>query len=131
MPGESVKIFESYLDYSSVKQKLISKNISNISTINYKREDMSFDDYLRETEKSDLKTTNGNQYEFGLNIGGNKPEDKAIVKDDNPELESNFNNVDIDKEMADLARNSIMYKFASRKVGSYYKNLQSIIQRVR
>ena len=131
MPGESVKIFEQYLDYSTIKQKLVAKNISNISTLNYKREDMSFDDYLRETEKNDSKTTNANQYEFGITINGNKPEDKAIVQDDNPELESNFNNVDIDKEMADLAQNSIMFKFASRKVGNYYKNLQSIIQRVR
>ncbi|HPN36880.1 MAG TPA: flagellar basal body rod protein FlgB [Melioribacteraceae bacterium] len=131
MPGESVKIFERYLDYSTVKQKLIAKNISNISTINYKREDMSFDDYMRETEKAELKTNTEKQFEFGLNINGNNPEDKAIVKDDNPEMESNFNNVDVDKEMADLARNSIMYKFASRKVGNYYKNLQSVIQRVR
>lgn len=131
MPGESIKIFENYLDYSSIKQKLIAKNISNISTINYKREDMSFEDYLQETERSELKTTTANQFEFGLNIGGTNPESKAIVKDDNPEMESNFNNVDIDKEMADLARNQIMYKFASRKVGNYYKNLQSIIQRVR
>jgi flagellar basal-body rod protein FlgB len=85
MPGESVKIFEQYLDYSTIKQKLVAKNISNISTLNYKREDMSFDDYLRETEKNDLKTTNANQYEFGITINGNKPEDKAIVQDDNPE----------------------------------------------
>ncbi len=131
MPGESIKIFEQFLDYSAIKQKLIAKNVANISTINYKREDMSFDDYLRETERAELKTTVQNHYEFGINLNGDKPEEQAIVKDENPERESNFNNVDIDKEMADLARNTIMYKFASRKVGNHYKNLQNIIQRVR
>ncbi len=128
MPIDGNKIFETYLDYSSVKQKLISKNIANINTLFYQREDISFDDYLNEVSKDQMKITDGRQIEFANGIAKN-PEDKAIIKDTNPELESNFNNIEIDKEMADLARNSIMFKFASRKVGNYYKTLQSIISR--
>jgi len=128
MPIDGNKLFETYLDYSTVKQKLISKNIANINTLFYQREDISFDDYLSEVAKDQMKVTDGKQIEFANGIAKN-PEDKVITKDTNPELESNFNNIEIDKEMADLARNSIMFKFASRKVGNYYKTLQSIISR--
>ena len=110
MPIDGNKIFETYLDYSSVKQKLISKNIANINTLFYQREDISFDDYLNEVSKDQMKITDGRQIEFANGIAKN-PEDKAIIKDTNPELESNFNNIEIDKEMADLARISISFKF--------------------
>ncbi len=130
MLTDNPSIFEQYLNYSSVKNKLISKNIANIGTLNYQREDVSFDNYLKTETQNQLKVTDGRQINF-VTDKSIDPNNEGIVKDTNPELESNFNNVDIDKEMADMAQNSIMFRFASRKVGNYYKNLQSIISKVR
>ncbi|MFH0734133.1 MAG: flagellar basal body rod protein FlgB [bacterium] len=127
---DNANIFEKYLDYGSVKQKLISKNIANIGTLNYQREDIAFEEFLKKETQSELKITDGRQIQFSLNSGID-PSSQGIVKDTNPELESNFNNIDVDKEMADMAQNSIMFRFASRKIGNYYKNLQSLISKVR
>ena len=44
------------------------------------------------------------------------------------EFLSGINNVDIDKEMADLAENSIMYKFAAKKLQTYFRTLQEVIK---
>jgi len=130
MSIDGIEVFEKFLDFSTQKQKLISKNIANISTVNYQREDISFDNFIQEANNELLKTTNESQFQIGISglPNGNK---EGGIKDTNPEMESFFNNVDIDKEMADLARNNIMFKFASRKVGNYYKSLQNIISRGR
>ena len=36
--------------------------------------------------------------------------------------------MDIDQEMSELAANSIQFRFASRKIGDYYRNLQNVIK---
>jgi hypothetical protein len=43
-------------------------------------------------------------------------------------MESGINNVNIEKEMSELAENTLRYKFASRKVGDYYRTLQKVIK---
>ena len=56
-----------------------------------------------------------------------KPE--FFVKiDEKSEIIANGNNVDVNKEMADLAKNSIMFKFASKKINGYYQTLQNVIK---
>ena len=44
------------------------------------------------------------------------------------EMYSGVNNVDIDKEMSDLAENSLSFKFASRRIGDYFKLIQEVIK---
>ncbi len=39
-----------------------------------------------------------------------------------------FYNVDIDKEMADLAENYFNFKFATNKISNYYKTIQNVIK---
>ncbi len=62
------------------------------------------------------------------NIDQSDTADFEVVKDNNPELISGVNNVNIDKEMADLAENTIMYKFAAKKLQSYFRTLQDVIK---
>jgi flagellar basal-body rod protein FlgB len=54
---ETVKILQNLLDYCSVKNKVIAKNIANIGTENYKREDVAFKDVLADNVNSLLETT--------------------------------------------------------------------------
>ena len=48
--------------------------------------------------------------------------------DEQSEVIANGNSVDVNKEMADLAKNSIMFKFASKKINGYYQTLQGVIR---
>ncbi len=92
-------IIHKSLDASWIRNQAIVDNIANVDTPNYKRKTVSFEEQLRQ-EMS----------------GGNF--DKSDVKDidiqvvrENTDLSYRLdgNNVDIDTESAELAKNSIRY----------------------
>jgi flagellar basal-body rod protein FlgB len=123
----SVKLLQNLLDYCAVKNSVIAKNISNIGTENYRREDVEFKDILNENVSSILKTSNSRH----INIPQieSRPDSRfEQVYDESAEMDSGINNVNIDREMTELAENTLRFKFASKKVGDYYRNIQNVIK---
>ena len=51
-----------------------------------------------------------------------------IVDDNEHNSVSGINNVDIDKEMSDLAQTTLLYRFTTRKIGDYFKSIQTVIK---
>jgi flagellar basal-body rod protein FlgB len=123
MQSSGIKSLEKFIDYCSTKNKVISKNIANIGTENYKRQDVDFKSIL-DNNMGQMRTTNSKHLKLPEN---NKPEFE-ISKDNSLENVSGVNNVDIDREMSELAANSIQFRFASRKIGDYYRGLQNVIK---
>ena len=123
----SVKLLQNLLDYSAAKSMVISKNIANIGTENYKREDVVFKNMLDENVNSFLKTSNGKHL---CTQQTNDSQDSKFdrVYDESKEMESGINNVNIEREMTELAENMMRFKFASRKIGYYYRNIQNVIK---
>lgn len=122
MQSSGIKNLEKFIDYCSVKNKVISKNIANIGTENYKRQDVNFKEVLNSV--GEMKATNPKH----LKLPEINQENFEISKDKSLENTSGINNVDIDKEMSELAANSIQFRFASRKIGDYYRGLQNVIK---
>lgn len=123
MESSSIKSLEKFISYCSTKNKVLSKNIANIGTENYKRQDVDFKTILfnnmgqmKATNSKHLKLPEINQPEF------------EVLQDKSMDNISGVNNVDIDREMSELAANSIQFRFASRKIGDYYRNLQNVIK---
>jgi flagellar basal-body rod protein FlgB len=123
----TVKLLENLLSYCTEKNKVIAKNLSNIGTENYQREDIVFKDILNQNVNSILKTDN-EKHIGGLKTDISQDNKFEHVLDDSTEMDSGVNNVNIEKEMSDMAENTLRYKFASRKVGDYYRNIQSVIK---
>jgi flagellar basal-body rod protein FlgB len=126
MPEPTIQVLQKLVSYSALRQKTISKNIANISTENYQREEVRFNDLLSEQMNSNLKATESRHFDKTNNSESSSV--YTVVKDNSPELSSGVNNVNIEKEMADLAENSLMYKFAAKRLSSYFKTLQSVIK---
>lgn len=124
---ESIKLLQNLLDYCSVKNNVIAKNISNIGTENYKREDVVFKDMLDENVSSFLKTDN-EKHLSSLQINNSNGSKYETIYDNNTEMDSGVNNVNIEREMSELAENTLRFKFASKKVGEYFRNIQSVIK---
>jgi flagellar basal-body rod protein FlgB len=123
----TIKLLENAINYCSTKNNVISKNIANIGTENYQREDVVFKDVFSEQLNKNLKATNSRH--ISSNPDNLKDQEGVeVVMDPNQDMASGVNNVDIEKEMADLAENTVMYKFSARKIGDYYKNLQKVIK---
>ena len=125
--SEVPKLLEKVLDYAALKQKLISKNIANLSTVNYKREDISFDQYLNKNVRGGLQINNP-RHIASSEIKAPGQSDFKIEKDRNEENVSGMNNVDIDQEMAEMAQNTLLFKFAARRLNHHYRQLQSVIK---
>ncbi len=122
----TVKLLQNVLDYCAVKNNVIAKNISNVGTENYKREDVVFKDVLNENVSSILKTSNSRHIStFNMDQSESKFEH---IYDESATKDSGINNVDIDQEMSELAENTLRFKFASKKVGEYYRNIQNVIK---
>jgi len=124
MAGSNIKLLENYIDFLATRNKSINKNISNIGTVNYRREDVDFVNILNKEMAGKLKTSESKH--IGGMANDSKPFNKVVDKDDT--MISGINNVDMDTEMMTLAENSIKFKFASRKIGAYYKTLQKVIR---
>ncbi|MDR3627543.1 MAG: flagellar basal body rod protein FlgB [Ignavibacteriaceae bacterium] len=127
MSISTIKLLENFVDYCATKNKVISQNISNIGTTNYQRKDVEFKDILSGNINTVLKTSEEKHFVTG-NIDNSGTPDFNIVKSAGNENESGVNNVDIDKEMADLAKNSLNFSFAAKKINAYFKDIQGVIK---
>lgn len=125
--ASTVKLLENLLNYCVVKNKVIANNIANVQTENYKREDVTFKNLLNENVNSLLKTTESKHLP-AINSTFDKDPNFEIVYDDSSDNTSGINNVSIEREMSELAENTLRFKFASKKVGDYYKTLQRVIK---
>ena len=113
----------------SKRQKVISNNIANASTPGYKAKDVSFEDeYAKHLNRSKIKgsITNSNHIPLGRKSPSNiRPE---ITYRPNTLNDTGINNVDIDQEMAELAKNSLRYEMSTILTNKRLANLKSSIR---
>ncbi|MBS4536059.1 flagellar basal body rod protein FlgB [Clostridium sp. D2Q-14] len=110
------------------RNEAINNNISNVNTPGYKKTKVLFEDNLKTeleiNNKLKVNTTDPKHIEV---IGQNKNGDIQVVKDESYSTKKDGNNVNIDVEMAELAKNSMMYNGVIRQVSGEFKKLKSII----
>lgn len=125
--ASSVKLLSNLLDYCTEKNRVIAKNISNLATEGYQRQDVIFKDVLNETSNSLMKVSNSKHITSMQNptAGNGKFE---YVNDESTEMVSGINNVNIEREMSELAENTLRFKFASKKLGDSYRSMQNVIK---
>lgn len=121
----TINNLENSIQYASAKNDVISNNISNVDTPNYKAEKVSFKSTL-ENEMTGLETKTTNERHFNFGEEGNNP--YRIVKDSSTTYNHNGNNVDIDKEMSELAKNQIYYNSLIDRMNGKFNSLQSVIR---
>ncbi|MEK9629061.1 MAG: flagellar basal body rod protein FlgB [Nitrospinota bacterium] len=104
------KLMKKSLDLMSSRQSVISSNIGNLDTPGYKANDIDFQGQLRDAlgSKGQLKLQATNEKHFGPK-SSNISSLTARPMEEEDAAKSNGNNVDVDKEMAKLAENQIVY----------------------
>lgn len=127
MSNLPIKQLEKFIDYCSVKNQVISRNIANIGTQNYQRQDVAFKDVLNDNMNVTLKSTES-QHIVNPEQGDDGGQDFQIVTDKSKDKASGINNVNIDQEMSELAANSLNFSFATRRIGDYFKTIQMVIK---
>jgi len=122
-----VTVLEQALSASSLRQKVISNNISNVNTPGYKKSEVLFENMLQNAMTSDkMPMLQTNSRHLPLQHAA-MPTAKVNVIG-NTSIRTDGNNVDIDVEMADLAKNSIYYNAIAQQLSSYFSGIKSAIK---
>jgi flagellar basal-body rod protein FlgB len=121
------RLLESAIDASVLRNDAISQNIANVDTPNYKRKTVAFEEFLHsETGKFVGRRTHERHIPIG--IGSTKTPTIMIREDyaDN-EMRLDGNNVDIDSEMTDLAKNQIRYNVLIQRLNGHFSKFRHVI----
>ncbi len=101
------------------RNKAIANNIANIATPGYKRVDLSFQGAL-----SNAIANSKNDVQLSQNVEQVQP---MIEIDRSNTLDNGINNVDIDQEMALLAKNQLQFKMAARLMSQTFTMIDKSI----
>jgi flagellar basal-body rod protein FlgB len=122
--GGTINHLERSLDYASTKNRVISNNIANIDTPNYKAKEVSFSNVLNETIHSfEARQTNPRHIPFE-----NQKRTHTITTNNSTAYNHNGNNVDVDREMTELAKNQIYYNGLIDRLNGKFNSLQTVIR---
>ncbi len=98
---------EKALDASWLRNEVISNNIANVDTPNFKSSAVKFESIFNEaitSKKINAKKTNPRHLDFGK-----KSIEPVVVKRNDTANRMDGNNVDIESEQIDLVKNVIYY----------------------
>ena len=123
------------LDAYTLRHRTISSNIANIGSAGYKPGVVSFEEQLAASRSGAtvaVATTDPRHIAAGA---GTETDVTPVVKEAaaDPRMPfdpdaSGVNGVDIDNEMAELAKNQIRFKYAARLMAGTFKDIQESIR---
>ena len=124
-----IQVMKKELDATTLRQKAIASNMANVSTPGYKRKEVVFEQKLQESLNENIiggKMSNPKHIPIGKSrFGSVNPE---IVTDNSPELVSGVNNVDVDQEMAELAKNQIQFSATATVIARRFRGIKAAIK---
>ena len=122
------------MNASTMRNSVINNNIANVTTPNYKRQDITFQSQLKRALASEeyepeieLKTTDERH------IPTYRPIDYRTVKANkiteyNTYQNNNGNSVDIDTEMLESAKNTMYYNTLAQRMTKEYSKLKYLLK---
>jgi flagellar basal-body rod protein FlgB len=119
------------LDAYALRQKVSAANIANITTPGYRSKVVSFEQELAGAMSGSHisgSTTNEGQIAIGASSLAQvtpKAQDAPASSND---IASGYNDVDIDVEMAELAKNQIRVRYAARLLSNTFREIQQSIR---
>ena len=121
-----VPLMNKALDAYSLRMTTSAKNIANVNTTGYKPERVKFEELFREQMAIQGTRTNERHIPAGrLPEGNNELTDRIIPVTEL--MKSGENNLDVDKEMAEVAETQIRYQFVSQSLSKHFKTLSAAI----
>jgi flagellar basal-body rod protein FlgB len=117
-----VPLLKMSLNAYTTRQQAIAENISNQDTPGYKPIKVSFEENLQDilTKKKLIGRKSNPRH---LDIGKSLVEKKGLME----ELSQQNTEVNLEEEMAELAKNQIRFEFASKMLAGTYESIRSSI----
>ncbi|MED4532522.1 flagellar basal body rod protein FlgB [Metabacillus fastidiosus] len=123
--SNTINSLEQALNQSAIRQKVMSDNIANVDTPNYKAKDVSFSNILqKEIGNLQAYRTDERHFEFG----SHSKENFKVFTKSQTSYQQNGNNVDIDQEMTNMAKNQIQYNALVDRISSKFNSLKTVVK---
>lgn len=110
-PSNVTELLFEQLKFRGDRQKIISSNIANLNTPNYKTKDISFEDHLKkikDTNELKLSVTHKNHISFD-NTVESKTQTSGVYQVKDLTEQNDGNNVNLDQQISEMSKNSVMY----------------------
>jgi flagellar basal-body rod protein FlgB len=117
----AIMVAQDALDGLSARHTAISDNIANVNTPGYIRREVPFEQQLSSAIQTSYNPWTGLKQQSVL------PFTPMVQEDNSGAMQSDGNNVDIEREMVMMAENSIRYEALTEYVGSFYSGLKTVI----
>ena len=117
------------LNFRGERQKVISSNIANINTPNYKTQDLVFEDELKNSSFNNtlqLKQTDS-KHISSINSLSNFSNSK-LVQVQGLEEQNDGNNVNLDSQMGEQSKNKIIFDAIQSSIKRDSKLFRSVIE---
>jgi len=126
----SISALHKALNISALQHKVITSNIANIDTPNYKAFEVVMEETLRENGRSvgNIKLVRTQPQHLA---GRHSLSSDAKIKATDPppfNLRADGNTVDLEKSMGKLAENTILYRTAAQIIKKKFQGLLNSIQ---
>lgn len=122
-----VNVLKAAADASWTREEVLTNNIANVDTPNYKRQDVDFTTYLR----SALSRTNGGSSSLTNRVNNLNYNDIAIrTYTDNSTLSYKLdgNNVDLSTENVELASEQINYNALIDSMNNEFSRFKTVLK---
>lgn len=119
-----INVLDKAADAANTRNEILVNNIANVDTPDYKRKDVSFENYLEQAllggEILDERIADVNKHLSDFN---------GVIYTDNSALAYRLdgNNVDIDTENAYLAENQIRYNALVEQIGQEFARYKTVL----
>lgn len=122
-----IDVLNSAANSSWLRNEVISSNIANVDTPNYKRKDVSFATYLNSAlGGTDNTTSTLTQRVKSVDLSN--VNSKVYTDNANLSYRSDGNNVDIETENVELASNQIMYNALIDSMSNEFSRMKSVLK---
>ncbi|UNC91740.1 flagellar basal body rod protein FlgB [Candidatus Contubernalis alkaliaceticus] len=126
--GDVLTLLQKGLGAASLSQKVSANNIANVNTPYFKRSQVVFQDHLAQAYKkagAGLAVTRPGH--MGGGASNTKDVNPRVEKDTATRMRSDGNNVDVDREMAELTMNQLYYNALSQSIDGKLGMLRYVI----
>ena len=128
--GETITTLQKTLNIGSLRHKVLTSNIANIDTPNYKAFEVVMEDALRRDHRTAGSVELVRTHPEHLAGRHSSSSSVKVKKADPPalNLRADGNTVDLDRTMGELAENTLLYRTAAQMIKKKFQGLKNAIQ---
>ncbi|TFG41557.1 MAG: flagellar basal body rod protein FlgB [Syntrophobacterales bacterium] len=126
----TISLLQKSLNVRSVQHQVLSSNVANADTPNYKAFEVAVDEELRKLDTGKARIQLARTQSSHLPVSRAEVDRVTLRNSPAPtlSLRADGNTVDLDRTMGDLSENTIKYKTSAQLIGMKFKSLLNAIQ---